>query len=252
MTLVEHQRILYTSKNPTRRWLHTSRRDWILSAIRRHAPARRNRAIEIGPGSGVYLPLLLELFEQVTAFDIERQYLDAAQGLAANNTGLRIERGDIAKAASTDAGSYDLVLCSEVVEHIPPDQSAAAFAGFRRLLAGGGILVLSTPHRWSAVETTARVALSPAMIWLTRLVYREPVLELGHINLLTRRQVEHALRDAGFEILERHAGGLYLPVLAELLGEPALRLERWLEAKLRGGPLHQLLWTQYYVARAGT
>ncbi|HEX9789950.1 MAG TPA: class I SAM-dependent methyltransferase [Kiloniellales bacterium] len=250
MTLVEHQRTLYTSRNPTRRWLHTSRRDWILSAIRRHAPARRTRAIEIGPGSGVYLPLLLELFDQVTAFDIEAQYLDAAQSLAADHPALRIEHGDVTATAGADAGTYDLVLCSEVVEHIPPAQSAAAFAGFRRLLAEGGVLVLSTPHRWSAIETTARIALSPAMIWLTRLVYREPVLEMGHINLLTRGQVEHALHDAGFEIVERHAGGFYLPVLAELFGEGALKLEQWLESRVRGGPLHQLLWTQYYVARA--
>jgi len=29
-----------------------------------------------------------------------------------------------------------------------------------------------------------------------------------------------------------------------------LKLEQWLEERLRGGPAEGLLWTQYYVARA--
>jgi len=35
--LVELQETLYTSSNPTRRWLHCIRRDWIYDALNRYA-----------------------------------------------------------------------------------------------------------------------------------------------------------------------------------------------------------------------
>jgi len=252
MDIVDHQKTLYTSNNPTRRWLHTSRRNWILSAIKKHSPERRERAIEVGPGSGVYLPQLLELFNQVIAFDIEDQYLEAARIMLANNPNLLVQQGDITDHNNLKVGNCDLVLCSEVLEHVPPEKSMATILGLRQLLADGGILILSTPHRWSTLESTARLALSPIGIHLTRLVYREPVMNLGHINLLTRSQVRTSLIDAGFEIIEEHAGGLYLPILAELLGQTALNLEKWLEKIIRHSPLHQLLWTQFYIARVRT
>jgi len=135
-----------------------------------------------------------------------------------------------------------------VIEHI--SDSPAALRSMHRLLRPGGRLVLSTPQRHSPLELAARVATRPGIVELVRLVYREPILELGHVNLLTRAEAERQLVAAGFEIEERHLGGLYLPLLAELGGRLALRLERTLEARLRHGHLSRLLWTQYYIARA--
>ena len=51
---------LYDSRNPTRRWLHRTRRDWIIGKLRQYA--RGDRALEIGFGAGVYLSALAELF----------------------------------------------------------------------------------------------------------------------------------------------------------------------------------------------
>jgi len=221
-----------------------------LSTIRHYAPDRRSCAIEVGPGSGVYLPLLLELFERTTAFDIEERYLEAACQLSADNPRLSVQLGDITDYARLKRGGYDLVLCSEVIEHVPRDKSDAAFAGLRKIMADDGVLILSTPHRWSSVETIARIMLSPLLIRVTRLIYGESVLELGHINLMTRTQVHRALQNAGFEIINEYAGGLYIPIAAEFFGATGLALAQWLEPKLRGGPLHQMLWTQFYVARA--
>jgi hypothetical protein len=66
---VKLQEALYNSRNPTRRWLHRSRRDWIVDALRSAAcnGAGRTYAVEIGPGSGVYLPLLADLYREVIA-----------------------------------------------------------------------------------------------------------------------------------------------------------------------------------------
>ena len=73
--IVSLQGTLYTSRNPTRRWLHTTRRDLVIDAIRTAPVGNTNRALEVGPGSGVYLPSLCERFRSVVALDVEEAHL---------------------------------------------------------------------------------------------------------------------------------------------------------------------------------
>lgn len=245
--LVELQRTLYTSGNPTRRWLHRARRDWISAALRRWAPPARRQALEVGPGAGVYLPLLAELFERVVASDVEPAYLRFAAPLAEEFSNLQFLADDIT-ASRLPARSFDLILCSEVIEHLC--EPRAALAGMFRLLQPGGVLILSTPQPYSSLELAGRIAFLPGIIGLVRLVYRELVLDTGHINLTSSRRLEQQLADLGFEVLERHKSGMYLPLVAEFAGQYGLKLEQWLERRLRGGPAQGLLWTQCCVARA--
>ena len=244
--LVELQRTLYSSRNPTRRWLHQSRRERVESAIRRLANERDgSHALEVGPGSGIYLPLLCELFEHVTTSDIEPEYLDHVAGVAAERPNLKLVIDDIA-SSGLEPESVDLVLCSEVIEHAP--QPARVMAGLRRVLRPGGTLVLTTPQARSTLELASKVAFLPGIIDLVRLVYREPILPTGHISLLTVRQVEDLLTSHGFRVLERHTWGLYLPLVSELGGQGGLNLERRLERRISRGRLDGLLWTQSWVA----
>jgi len=134
-----------------------------------------------------------------------------------------------------------------VIEHIP--DTARVIAGIRRVLAPGGILILSTPQRFSMMETACKVAFMPGVIGLVRRIYGEAVFETGHVNLMTEREVAAALARAGFRIRERYKSGMYVPLVAEFAGTIGLMLERWLEARLRRGPLSWTLWTQYYVAQ---
>jgi SAM-dependent methyltransferase len=243
--LLALQETLYTSRNPTRRWLHGIRREWIRAAIAEAGPQPDGHALEIGPGSCVYLPELLTQFGRVTASDIEASFLERARALDPDENRLQTVVDDITRSG-LQRGSFDLILCTEVVEHVR--DSAGAIATMFRLLKPGGLLVLSTPHRCSSLEMVGRIALTRPFIHLTRLIYREPVLEPGHINLMTPSGVERQLYDAGFDIRRRHSSGLYVPVLAELGGDLAVRISSQLERKLRGSWLDWLLWTQYYIA----
>ena len=96
--LLELQHTLYASKNPTRRWLHSSRRDWILDAIRFHKTHSMQCALEIGPGSGVYLPTLASLFDTVVAADIASAFLVQARHLAHNHTNIKVIEDDIVRS----------------------------------------------------------------------------------------------------------------------------------------------------------
>jgi SAM-dependent methyltransferase len=239
------QETLYSSKNPTRRWLHCTRRDWIIEKIRTCARQNAGRALEVGFGSGVYLPVLAALYKEVFATDLQEIFVDHAKLLSSTCPNVHAMTDDITHS-QLPANSFDLVLCSEVIEHIADSQKAISEIG--RLLKPHGILILSTPQPLSPLELTAKIAFLPGVIELVRLVYKEPVLETGHINLMSGNTIASQLRAAGLSVREQFKSGVYLPLIAEFLREPGLRLERWLESKVRGGRLDALLWVQYYVA----
>lgn len=241
--LVALQHTLYNSRNATRQWLHNTRREWISHAIRRFCP-QGGCALEIGPGSGIYIPVLRQVCDEVHVSDREREYLSAIEKTYASDSRVRLLIDDITRS-NLPSGHFDLVLCTEVIEHIA--DSRAALRHIARVLKPNGFLLLSTPQRYSFLELTAQLALSPWMIGLTRLVYREPVLDMGHINLMTAATVQAQLAEAHLAILEHYKTGLYLPGIAEFCGSVGQRLASHLERKIRHTRLDCLLWTQYYV-----
>jgi 2-polyprenyl-3-methyl-5-hydroxy-6-metoxy-1,4-benzoquinol methylase len=243
--LFELQETLYESRNPTRRTLHRQRRDWIIDAIHRYGNGASS-ALEVGPGSGVYLPTLTAAAHDVVASDIEHAYLDRLEPLARRHANLRLVWDDITKSAFDD-GAFDLIVCSEVVEHIA--DARPALREMHRVLSPTGTLILSTPQRYSPLELASKIAFLPGVITIVRRIYREPIMETGHINLMTNRRLCDDLHDAGFAPVEQWLAGVYLPVVAELLGERAVRLEAAVERRLRRSRLRGLLWTQFVVAQ---
>jgi SAM-dependent methyltransferase len=236
---------LYKSSNPTRRWLHCSRRDWIIGKLRECARERPGRAIEIGFGAGVYLPALAEAFTEVMASDLDQAHLDHARPIAAKYPNITLIRDDIVNS-KLPAQYFTLLLISEVIEHVRDTERV--LAGVHRLLEPGGILLLSTPQRWSVMEMTAKVAFMPGVVQVVRRIYGEAVFDMGHINLMTARETEQQLSNAGFRIRERYKSGMYIPLVAEFAGERGRKFEEWVERRVRGHALDSMLWTQYYVA----
>jgi SAM-dependent methyltransferase len=243
--LLELHRTLYSSRNLTRRWLHCTRRDWIVDQLRRHAGNGRRDALEVGFGSAVYLPALAELYGEVVALDLEKVFIERAQVLAQKYPNLRVVDDDITRSKLPD-NAFDLVLCSEVIEHI--GDSEKALAEVYRLLRPRGILIMSTPQPLSPLELMAKIAFAPGIFRLVKLVYKEAIAQTGHINLMSEKRATSQLEAAGFSIRERFKTGVYLPLIAEFLGRAALRLEQWLEPRMRGGLFDRLLWVQYYIA----
>ena len=242
--LIDVQETIYNSRNPVRRWLHRSRREWIVAQLHKLGGRNTRRALEVGPGSGIYLPVLSGLAERVTASDIESAYLNQAHKLRTELENLEVIEDDICNSQLA-AGVYDLVLCTEVIEHIA--NSEAALRGIHDRLAPDGKLVLSTPQRYSPLEVCAKVAFLPGIIQCVRLIYGEAIEETGHINLLTEHALKQQLGRARLRIIDHHKSGFYLPLIAEFAGKPGLALMQFMERKLRHSWASGLLWTQYYV-----
>jgi ubiquinone/menaquinone biosynthesis C-methylase UbiE len=98
--------------------------------------------------------------------------------------------------------SFDKILCSEVVEHIPGFQ--AVFPEFRRCLKAGGVLVLTTPN-WSSMYGLNRKLVETVQKLLGRNAWKgHPYDEWKH-----PRQLEQILSANRFRI-ERWIGICYL------------------------------------------
>jgi 2-polyprenyl-3-methyl-5-hydroxy-6-metoxy-1,4-benzoquinol methylase len=180
---------------------------------------------------------------RVSAIDINARFLE---NLAKN---VQIQTHLLDATKPLDIGRHEVVLCSEVLEHVAPEQSQNLIHSLFGTLQPGGILILSTPQAYSVVELLSRLFRFSPFLALARRVYGQAE-ELGHINLLTAAAVKAQLRNAGFEIVSSTRFGFYLPAVAEFGGEIGWRgLMRVGNALAKIPFLRGLLWTQGWVAR---
>ena len=232
---------LYESQNPTRKWLHNTRRAWVLSKLESFtSPCARY--LEVGIGCGVYTEWMAR-HGFVTGLDINEDFVLAANFL--RNVDARV--GDITQETKYDS-EFDIAVCSEVIEHVVNSQ--AALNNMFRALKSNGLLILTTPNRFSTMELFARLLRFKPVSALARWVYGEPVDDLGHVNRLTRAALRKQIEMAGFEVVERYDVALYLPVVAEFGGSLGASVCRWgAEVLRRSDYLSHLLWTQCWVLR---
>jgi trans-aconitate 2-methyltransferase len=97
--------------------------------------------LDAGCGDGRFTAWLAAHFPaaEVTGIDSEA---DLVAGARSRHPGLDLHVGEIGTSA-LDGREFDLIVCTDVLEHIPDD--AAAFGWFADRLAPGGRLVLHVP-----------------------------------------------------------------------------------------------------------
>lgn len=239
------QESLYQAKNPTRRYLHSTRRDIVSSFVTKYG--RGTRALEVGVGADVYGPVMAERFPCLVRLDIEREYLVP---LVRSAGAAMYLQADVTSLPFRDE-SFDFILFSEVIEHVDPEKSLSALSELRRVLRREGVITLSTPQRYSSVEQTARLIRYFPFRQLARIVYGKDIASEGgildHRNLLTSSALSGQLRKAGMDIVESRRCGMYVPVVAEALGERGAGISRYLEKRIRENFMGGLLWTQILV-----
>lgn len=120
-----------------------SRARFILQRLRETRP---KNILDAGCGRGFYLFLLscLDFPERIVGIDLSPEHVQTARALLAGRPRVEVEEANIT-ALPYESGSFDFIICSEVLEHLP-DPSAAVSELFR-LLRPGGYLAVSVPHR---------------------------------------------------------------------------------------------------------
>lgn len=109
-------------------------------------PLTGKTALDIGCGAGLVCEPLARLGADVTGVDAAAENVSAAAAHAERGgLDIRYMAGEVAKL---DIGTFDLVTCLEVVEHVADKQAFLADVAAR--LAPDGLLVMSTPNRTTA------------------------------------------------------------------------------------------------------
>ncbi len=123
-------------------------------------------------------------------FDLQEWRLAEAAGTG----GYHLARGDLLQGLPYAAGSFDIVACVQVLEHL--ENPALVLPEIRRVMKPGGVFLLSVPSFPPLAAAAASAAMS-----LARLSKRmRERLEGGHVRFFSVLSLRRLLRD--FEIRE--------------------------------------------------
>ena len=106
-------------------------------------PLAGKTALDVGCGAGLLCEPLARLGAEVTGVDAADENVEAAR-LHAAGSGLTIDYRD-GELAALGLGTFDLVTCLEVLEHVA--DKPAFVAALASHVAPDGLMVLSTPNR---------------------------------------------------------------------------------------------------------
>lgn len=166
---------------------------------------RGTRFIDVGAGAGRHSFEALRRGAHVTAFDMDEVELKGVEGMFA---AMELEgevppggRGEIEVGTILDMpyedGSFDVVLASEILEHVPED--VQAISELARILAPGGALAVTVP-RW----------MPEAVCWALSDEYHAN--EGGHIRIYKADELRAKLEATGLQLThQHHAHALHAP-----------------------------------------
>ncbi|HSQ82775.1 MAG TPA: methyltransferase domain-containing protein [Casimicrobiaceae bacterium] len=108
--------------------------------------ARGRRVLDAACGTGYGSALMADVASSVIGVDIDASVIADAAATYASHPNLRFEAASVTAIPLPDA-SIDLVVSFETIEHIGAGDQPRMLAEFARVLAPGGLLILSSPNR---------------------------------------------------------------------------------------------------------
>jgi ubiquinone/menaquinone biosynthesis C-methylase UbiE len=190
-----------------------------------------DRYLDAGCGDGRYLAALAHLParpERIAATDISERILEVARASAAE-AGIEVKamRANLEALPYSD-GSCDVVLCTQVIEHLlDPGRGLAELA---RVLAPGGRAIVTTDHRRNLVTKALNLPRTAA-VRAFRLRGRSAKVTFPHRDF-RRDEVAHLAREAGLEVERTET--FRFTVLQPLDVKPVVRLLNGLDRRLSG------------------
>ncbi|MGW8278942.1 bifunctional 2-polyprenyl-6-hydroxyphenol methylase/3-demethylubiquinol 3-O-methyltransferase UbiG [Sphingomonas aurantiaca] len=152
-------------------------------------PLAGKTALDVGCGAGLLCEPLARLGAAVTGIDAAPENISVAE-IHAAQSGLAIDY----RAGGVEGlvGQFDLVTSLEVIEHV--SDPAGFVRGLARVLADGGLLILSTPNR----TPLSRLA----MITLAEGTGTIPKGTHDWNKFLTPEELTALLKDAGLRVMD--------------------------------------------------
>lgn len=162
------------------------------------------RALDVGCGGGILAEALAGRGATVTGIDLAEEVLDAARAHLAESPHKIDYRAIAAETLAAETpGTFDLVCCLEMLEHVPEPESVVAACA--KLVKPGGTVVFSTINRNAKAYALAIVAAEYVLNLIPRGTH-------DYAKLIRPSELDRWARAAGLQVLEIK-GLLYNPML---------------------------------------
>ena len=165
------------------------------------------RVLDMGAGAGRHAFEVYRRGADIVALDYSLADLKDVAGLFSAMAGAgEAPAGTTATTVNGDGtclpfldNTFDRIICSEVMEHIPDD--AAAARELARVLKPGGIMAVTVPT-W----------LPEKVCWALSDEYHAPFVDGGHVRIFDEATLRRRFRDAGLKPgAAHHAHALHSP-----------------------------------------
>jgi len=166
------------------------------------------RVLDVGCGHGIVLFNLKDKFKELYGIELSKARVETARKtLAGYNT--HIVEGNIELGTPFDEAYFDVVICSDVIEHVIDVK--AAFWEMHRLLRKGGSLVLNTPNvaRWKGRLTLlfGKFPSTSAPSEGIDVRAEGELLDGGHLHYFTFSLLNNLCREVGFSQVSNYGFG---------------------------------------------
>ena len=156
--------------------------------------------LDAGAGRGQYCVAAKDIYKNVYCFEYDMKELAEAQKYLAASKNVTFKQADLTQIPLADK-SVDIVVCSEVLEHIP--RNDIAIEELYRVLKDDGKALISMPNRFSLFYQ--KVWMKNRKDW-----YPKPAAGTADPHFEQRRHLEYPFwkikrlaRPAGFKIAKR-------------------------------------------------
>lgn len=190
--------------------------DFILQWIKKKLPAGGD-ILDLGCGNGVITRAIGRLGYRVTGIDVSEKTISRAK---AENTLQNVEfRAVSAEQLVSEPARYDVIVCSEVLEHL--DNPETVVAGIHWLLSADGLALVTVPNGRGPRELlitrpVQRLQRSPQVSAVLNGVKRRlgysgktaqsSADDLDHRQFFTLRSLRKLAARNGFQIIDVRAG----------------------------------------------
>jgi len=134
--------LTYNDPNGIKRWIQRQRFQDVLAYIRKIGINQASRLLDYGAGDGELARLVrLEFLCDCSIFEPNDSLRIQAQAKLHSNP-----PKFFTKSQSIPSGSFDIVFCLEVFEHLPPKEFMNALSEIDRVISFDGIAIIGVPH----------------------------------------------------------------------------------------------------------
>jgi len=226
------------------RWSHGSRFEVARALVQ---PRAGGRLLDYGCGDGTFVAMVHADFGETVGLDVDPKQVGEAAARLGHLPGVRFGLTAAVAPSAQPSGAFDAVTCMEVLEHCLDDERRRVIGELRRVVAPGGLVVVSVPIEIGASLAGKQLARALAAFrGLCDYRYRERYTPAEFARALVGGRVARVALEGrgphGPYLYHGHKGFDYRDVARELAGPFTITRRLYSPMPMLGAFLNSQAW----------